>query len=250
MGDSLHTVRGFDTDLRNLTRMTAGMGGRAEKQVVEAVDALVACDGERGREVVLADALIDAAQREIESKAVATIATRQPMAVDLREVIGALRIANELERIGDLAKNIGKRVIALDGASVPRQPLRGIVQIADLAAMLLRNVLDSYAERDSEKAIEVWREDEKIDAFYGWLFRDLVAFTTEHPRAVTLGIHLLFCAKNLERIGDHAANIAQSVHYIVSGHPFSGESRKSGTGGRSGEKPPAAILTRRATFVS
>jgi phosphate transport system protein len=242
MGATQHTVRAFDADLRDLASMTAAMGGRAERQIVEAVDALVTRDGERGRDVVRADALIDAAQREIESKAIATIVTRQPMAVDLREVIGALRIANDLERIGDLAKNIGKRAIAINGASMPRRAIRGVAQMTDLAVRLLRDVLDSYAEHNSIKAIEVWRGDEKIDALYGWLFRDLLAFTTENPRAVTLGIHLLFCAKNIERIGDHAANIAQSVYYIVHGHAFEGARRKTEGGGLSSDAALAAAL--------
>ena len=242
MGATQHTVRAFDADLRDLASMTAAMGGRAEQQIVQAVDALVARDGERGRDVVRADALIDAAQREIESKAMATIVTRQPMAVDLREVIGALRIANDLERIGDLAKNIGKRAIALNGASMPRRAIRGVVQLTDLAVGLLRDALDSYAERDDKKTIGVWRGDEKIDALYGWLFRDLLACTTENPRAVTLGIHLLFCAKNIERIGDHAANIAQSVYYIVNGHAFEGERRTAGAGSLSSEATLAPAL--------
>jgi phosphate transport system protein len=250
MGATQHTVRAFDADLRDLTRMTAETGSRAEQQVIDAVDALITRDCIRGREVVRADILIDAAQREIESKAVATIATRQPMAVDLREVIGALRIANDLERIGDLAKNIGKRAVALNGASMPRQAVRGVVQMTGLAIRLLRDALDSYAERNGKKAVDAWRGDAKIDVMYDGLFRYLLTFTTEHPHAVTLGIHLLFCAKNIERIGDHAASIAESVYYIVNGHAFDREHRKEKTGRESDVPPLPTALPIRSIAAS
>ena len=222
-----HTIKAFDADLQELTRMIAEMGGLAERQIVESVDALIKRDRARGERVIDADADLEARQREIERKAVATIATRQPMAVDLREIIGVLRIANDLERIGDLAKNTGKRVVALNGENMPRRVLRGVTHVADLAVGMLRDVLDSYVERDSKKALEVWNRDEEINSLYTSLFRELLTYMMEDPGTVAFGIHLLFCAKNIERIGDHATNIAESVYYIVEGHSLTDERRKA-----------------------
>src|SRR4029078_1754384 len=165
-----HTTRAFDADLLDLTRMITEMGGYAERQLTEAVDALSKCDVAHGERVVLADARLDAQQRDVEQKAIETIATRQPMAVDLREIVGILRIANALERIGGpakniahsererigaLSKNIGKRVDALNGENMPRKALRGVAHMTDLALHLLRDALDSFAEKDGKKAIEV-----------------------------------------------------------------------------------------------
>jgi phosphate transport system protein len=227
MATTDHTIKAFDADLQELTRMIAEMGGYAERQFIEAVDALVKRDRERGQRVASADAVLDAQQREIELKAIATIAMRQPMAVDLREIVGVLRIAGDLERIGDLAKNIGKRVVALTGENMPRRALRGVVHMTGLASGLLRDVLDSYAERDSKKAIDVRNRDEEIDSMYTSLFRELLTYMMEDPGTVAFGIHLLFCAKNIERMGDHATNIAESVYYIVEGHTFANERPKA-----------------------
>jgi phosphate transport system protein len=222
-----HTVKAFDADLQELNRLIAEMGGYAERQIVQAVDSLTKRDRERGKKVVLGDEDLDLQQRVIEQKAIATIATRQPMAVDLREIVGILRIANELERIGDLAKNIGKRVVALNGEEMPQQALRGVVHMANLAEHLLKDVLDSYAERDSEKAKQVWNRDEEIDSMYTSLFRELLIHMMEDPGVVAAGIHLLFCAKNIERVGDHATNIAESIHYIVEGRALGADRPKA-----------------------
>jgi phosphate transport system protein len=222
-----HTLKAFDADLQELTRMVAEMGGLAERQIIEAVEALKTGDRDRGQRVAGADAELDIRQREIEHKAIATIATRQPMAVDLREIVGVLRIANDLERIGDLAKNTAKRVIALNGEHMPRRVLRGVLHMTDLALGLLRDVLDSYAERDSRKAVEVWRRDEEIDSMYTSLFRELLTYMMEDPGTLAFGVHLLFCAKNIERIGDHATNIAESVYFIIEGLSFSDERPKA-----------------------
>jgi phosphate transport system protein len=212
-----HTARAFDTDLRELTRMTAEMGGAAERQLLEAVEALLTRNRERGSDVVDADARLDMQQHEIEQKAITTIAVRQPMAVDLRDIVGILRIANNLERIGDLAKNIGKRVVVLNGEPMPPRALRGVRHMTELALNQLRDVLDTFAERDGRKAIAVWKRDEEIDSMYTSLFRELLTYMMEDPGTITFGIHLLFCAKNIERIGDHAINIAEAVYYMVEG---------------------------------
>jgi phosphate transport system protein len=164
-------------------------------------------------------------QREIEERAILTIARRQPMAVDLRE-IGALRVSNDLERIGDLAKNIAKRVIALGSPTYPGRVIRGVEHMAELVLAQLKSVLDAYARRDTNAALAVWRADEEVDAVNNSLFRELLTYMMEDPRNITFCTHLLFCAKNIERMGDHATNIAETVYYIAEGRPLSGERPK------------------------
>jgi phosphate transport system protein len=224
-----HTTKAFDVDLQDLNRMVAEMGGYAEKQFAEAIDALTRRDGKFGEKVVQADAQLDAQQRDIELKAIATIATRQPMAVDLRDIIGILRIANELERIGDLAKNIAKRVAAMNGEAIPRRAFGGVTHITSLALHQLTDVLDSFVARDSKLAMTVWQRDEEIDSMYTSLFRELLTYMMEDPGTIAFGIHLLFCAKNIERMGDHMTNIAEAVYYMVEGHSFMSERPKADT---------------------
>ena len=222
-----HTAKAFDTDLQELARMVAEMGGLAEKQVADAVDALAKRDTALAQSITAADTTIDALQRDIEEKAVLTIARRQPMAVDLREVVSALRLANDLERIGDLAKNIAKRVIALNAEFPPPNLIRGVEHMADLVLSQLKSVLDAYAQHDVTKAMAVWRGDEEIDAMTTSVFRELLTSMMEDPRNITFCIHLLFCAKNIERMGDHATNIAETVHYLIEGRTIS-EKRPKG----------------------
>ena len=224
-----HTHKAFDTDLQDLARMVAEMGGLAEKQVADSVDALSKRDTALAQRVAVADANIDNLQREIEEKAVNTIARRQPMAVDLREVVGALRLANDLERIGDLAKNIAKRVIALNGEFPPPKLIRGVEHMASLVLGQLKHVLDAYASRDLASALAVWKGDEEIDAMCTSLFRELLTYMMEDPRNITFCIHLMFCAKNIERMGDHATNIAETVHYMVEGRPIADQRPKGDT---------------------
>jgi phosphate transport system protein len=223
----LHTAKAFDTDLQDLERMVAEMGGLAEKQIADSVDALAKRDSALAQRVTADDANIDKLQHEIEEKAVATIARRQPMAVDLREIVGTLRLAGDLERIGDLAKNIAKRVIALNGEYPPAKLIRGVEHMTDLVLEQLKLVLDAYARRDVSKAMAVWHGDEGIDAFYTSVFRELLTYMMEDPRNISSCIHLLFCAKNIERMGDHATNIAESVHYVIEGRPIA-ETRPKG----------------------
>jgi phosphate transport system protein len=223
---SEHTIKAFDNDLQELARKVAEMGGLAEKQVADAVAALAKRDSALAQRVVMLDSTIDSLQREIEERAILTIVRRQPMAVDLRELVGALRVASDLERIGDLAKNIAKRVVALDGEFRPTTVIRGVEHMTDLVLGQLKQVLDSYARRDAEMAIAVWRGDEEIDAVNNSLFRELLTYMMEDPRNITFCTHLLFCAKNIERMGDHATNIAETVHYIVEGRPLPEERPK------------------------
>ena len=224
-----HTIRAFDSDLQDLSRMVAEMGGLAEKQVAESVNALARRDTTLAQRVTSADAEIDDLQGEIEEKAVLTIARRQPMAVDLRDIVGALRLANDLERIGDLAKNIAKRVIALNGEFPPPKLIRGVEHMTDLVLEQLKLVLDAYARRDLDKAMEVWRGDQEIDAVCTSVFRELLTYMMEDPRNITFCIHLMFCAKNIERMGDHATNIAETVHYIIEGRPPADQRPKGDT---------------------
>jgi phosphate transport system protein len=226
-----HTVKAFDHELQELSRMIAEMGGMAEKQVADAVDALVRRDSTLAQRVAAADASIDALQRELEEKAVLTIARRQPMAADLREVVGTLRIAGDLERIGDLAKNIAKRVLALGGEFPPPKLIRGVEHMTDLLLAQLKQVLNAYARRSDDEALAVWRADEEIDAVCTSVFRELLTYMMEDPRNISFCIHLLFCAKNIERMGDHATNIAETVHYIVQGRPLTDQRPKGDTTG-------------------
>jgi phosphate transport system protein len=224
-----HTVKAFDVDLQELTRKATEMGGVAEKQVADAIDALVKRDSGLAQRVLSADLMTDSLQREIEETAILTITRRQPMAVDLREIVTAMRVANDLERVGDLAKNIAKRVVALNDDFPPQKLIRGVEHFAGLVLAQLKAVLDSYVMRDTAKALAVWTGDDKIDAMYTSLFRELLTYMMEDPRNITFCTHLLFCAKNIERIGDHATNIAETVCYMVEGRPLAGERPKGDT---------------------
>jgi phosphate transport system protein len=224
-----HTAKAFDTDLLELTRKVAEMGGLAEKEIADAVDALARRDREFATRVIGLDKSIDALQSEIEEKAILTIARRQPMAVDLREIVGALRIANDLERIGDLAKNIAKRVLDLTGEFPSQKVIRGVEHMSSLVLTQLKQVLDAYVSRNLSNAIAVWRGDEEIDALCTSLFRELLTYMMEDPRNISFCIHLLFCAKNIERMGDHATNIAETVHYIIEGKPIAEQRPKGDT---------------------
>jgi phosphate transport system protein len=235
MNVSDHTAKAFDVDLVKLTQLVAHMGGMAQKQISDAIDALARRDIDLARRVIAADVSIDDMQRQIEEKAVATIALRQPMAVDLRALVAMMRIANDLERIGDLAKNVSKRVIAIRGDNSQRTLLRGLKHMAALVVAQVSAVLDSFVDRDPEKALKVWEGDKDIDAMYVSLFRELLTYTMEDPGTISLCIHLLFCAKNIERIGDHATNIAEAVHYLVEGHQIAGERPKGDTSIDAGE---------------
>ncbi len=236
MNVSEHTARVFDTDLIKLTQMVAQMGGFAQKQVTDSIDALTRRDVSLARQVIAADATVDNLQRLIEEKAIATIALRQPMAIDLRALVAMLRIANDLERVGDLAKNIGKRVIAVSGDNTQRKLVRGLKHMATtLVVSQLAAVLDSFVDRNPGKALLVWQADKEVDALYVSLFRELLTYTMEDPGTISMCIHHLFCAKNIERIGDHATNIAEAVHYMVEGQAIAGERPKGDNSSYVGE---------------
>jgi phosphate transport system protein len=223
---STHTLKAFDVDLEELSRMVAEMGGLAEKEIADSITALARRDLDLAQRVIALDPSVDALQRAIEEKAILTIARRQPMAVDLREIVGSLRVSNDLERIGDHAKNIAKRVLALDAEIAFSQVIRGVEEMTKLVLAQVKQVLDAYANRDLAKALEVWRRDEEVDAVNNSLFRELLTYMMEDPRNITSCTHLLFCTQNIERMGDHATNIAETVYYIVEGQPLAEERPK------------------------
>ncbi len=213
-----HIVRSYDADLEGIRRSLAEMGGMAERMLGDATVALVRRDTALAQKIITADQRLDNLQREVEEKAVLTIARRQPLAQDLRELISAIRLASDIERVGDLAKNIAKRAVAIAGQfQPPHRAVVGLEHISRLVQAQLKDVLDAYAAANEQKALEVWRRDDEIDALYTSLFRELLTYMMEDPRNITFCTHLLFCAKNIERIGDHTTNIAETIHYLVTG---------------------------------
>jgi phosphate transport system protein len=225
-----HTVRSYDRELEMLGRRIAEMGGIAEKMLSDAMDALANLDPELARKVVAADVRLDVLQREIEDDAILTIAKRQPMAVDLRECVAAFRIAGDLERVGDLAKSIAKRAVKIAAEARLPRAIVGIKSMHEFAALQLKDVLDAYAQRDVERARAVWARDVELDALEDSVFRDLLTFMMEDPRNITFCTHLLFCSKNIERIGDHTTNIAETTIYLVTGEAPLSERPKGSTG--------------------
>ncbi len=223
-----HTVKSYDDELETLGRQIAEMGGLAEKMLADAMDALAGLDVDLAKSVVAADPRMDALQRTIEENAIRTIARRQPLAVDLREIIGAIRISGDLERVGDLAKNIAKRAAKVAGEERLPRAIIGLKSMHELAAIQLNDVLDAYAQRDVARAKAVWERDVELDALEDSVFRDLLTFMMEDARNITFCTHLLFCSKNLERVGDHTTNIAETVAYIATGEPLPSDRPRGG----------------------
>ncbi len=234
---SEHIVKSFDDELKQLSDIVIQMGGLAEAQLQSAVEALTRRDAELGGRVVRADGKIDELEQRIDQLVVKTLALRQPMAQDLRHVVASLKIASDLERIGDYAANVGKRAIALSQMA-PMKPLSGIPRMARLAQGIIKDVLDAYIELDAAKAIEVWNRDEEVDEMYTSLFRELLTYMMEDPRNITGCTHLLFIAKNIERIGDHATNIAETVHFLVVGKDIAAARPKGDTSSFAVIAPP------------
>ncbi|WP_054308674.1 phosphate signaling complex protein PhoU [Mesorhizobium sp. 1M-11] len=223
---SVHIVSAYDEELKFLAKRIAAMGGHAERMVEQAVAALVSADQDLAQKVIRDDIVLDEGQREIDDKAILIIARRQPMATDLREIVGAIRISADLERVGDLGKNVAKRVMSVTDGREATSLYRGLEALANLALIQLKDVLDVYASRSVEKIGIVRDRDEQIDAMYTSLFRELLTYMMEDPRNITSCTHLLFCAKNIERIGDHATNIAETIYYIVTGDQLPAERPK------------------------
>jgi len=215
MATTGHTIKAFDEELDTLRATISEMGGLAEQAIRDAMQALVNRDAAAAEEIVKRDKKIDALEAEIERRAVQIIALRAPMADDLREVVAALKIAGVVERIGDYAKNIAKRVASVEDSKI--RPLSLLPEMARIAGEMVHNVLDAFAARDAKKAVQVTERDQAVDDFYNSIFRALLTHMMENPHNITPATHLLFVAKNLERIGDHATNVAEMVYFAATG---------------------------------
>jgi len=211
-----HIVKSFDEDLRKLDNIIAEMGGLAEIQLADAIDAMLKRDAEKAELVIEHDNRLDELESQLDERATELLALRQPMAEDLRAVICALKTSAVLERIGDYAKNIAKRTIALS-QTAPIGPARTVARMGQLVQGMIKNVLDAYVSRDADKAEDVRHRDEEVDALHTSLFREVLTYMMEDPRFITSGTHLLFVAKNIERIGDHTTSIARNVYVLVNG---------------------------------
>jgi len=211
-----HLVKSYDTELNRLRAMMADMGGMVENQVSLATQAIIHRDNDAATKVVEEDPRVDALEREVEQNVVRMLALRQPMAADLRFIVASLKMTGDLERIGDYATNVAKRSIVLSQFPMPI-PFAGLAHMCQLVQAQLKNIIDAMGTDDTDKAIEVWRSDATVDDVYNGIFRELITYMMEDPRNITPCTHLLFIAKNLERIGDHTTNIAETVYYAVRG---------------------------------
>ena len=224
--DNDHIVRAYTQEITALRDKITQMGGLVEAQVAAAASAVVHQDSAAASQAVEQDPAVDALEREVESQVIRMLALRQPMAQDLRQIVAALKITGGLERIGDYAANVAKRAIVLQQFSLPFS-LSGVAHMTRLVQENLKVIVDAFGENDEKKAMQVWRSDQAVDDIYNALFRELVTYMMEDPRNITPCTHLLFIAKNLERIGDHATNIAETVYYAVTGETLP-ESRPKG----------------------
>lgn len=221
-----HLVRSFDEDLRRLRDLIIQMGGIVENQMALAADAILEGHAEAASRTLELDPRVDALEREVEQFVVRLLALRQPMADDLRHIVAALKITDDLERIGDYAANIAKRSLVLNEFAL-RLSLPGMRHMIELVQVNLKRVIDAAGAGDAEQALDVWRSDERIDEMYNAIFRELITYMMEDPRSITPCTHLLFIAKNLERVGDHATNVAETVYYAVTGQALT-ENRPKG----------------------
>ncbi len=223
---SEHIIKSYDEELQRLDNAITQMGGFAESQLAAAIDAVMKRDSDLASEVIEGDVQVDQLEREIEGLVLRLLALRQPMARDLRQIIAALKIASDLERIGDYAANVAKRSMALNQTPAVK-PVYSIPRMGRLGQAMIKDMLDAYVERDADKALAVWLRDEELDEMYTSLFRELLTYMIEDPRNITACTHLLFIAKNLERIGDHTTNIAETLYFLVHGTPLA-QSRPKG----------------------
>lgn len=223
-----HLVKSYDQELKRLGSLITEMGGIVESQVANAATAMIQRDTELATRVVETDPKVDALEHEVEQFVIRLLALRQPVASDLRNIVAALKITGDLERMGDYAANVAKRSVVLSQFQLPLS-LSGLGHMAQLVQTNLKLIIDAVSEHDADKAIQVWRSDQVIDDLYNTVFRELVTYMMEDPRNITPCTHLLFIAKNLERIGDHATNIAETVYYAVIGEPLTGARPKGDT---------------------
>ena len=221
-----HTVTSYDEELNQMTGTILRMGGMVEAQLADAITALIKRDPELAARVIAEDKPIDRLEYEVDHQVMRLLALRQPMAVDLRLITASLKISSDLERIGDYAANVAKRASALSQVE-PMRPVAVIPRMSLIVQGMIKDVLDAYMGRDVDKALVVWRRDEEVDEIYNSLFRELLTYMMEDPRHITPCTHLLFIAKNIERMGDHATNIAETIAFLVSGKPLD-EARPKG----------------------
>ncbi|WP_127144338.1 phosphate signaling complex protein PhoU [Pelagibacterium montanilacus] len=212
-----HIVSSYEDELTELARSISEMGGLVEKAIANAAEALVRMDHDLAATTIAADKKVDAMQRQVDEMAVSIIARRQPMAGDLRLVIASIHVANDLERIGDMAKSTARRVTRIEGMVPSSQFNNGMRHMSQLAQRQLKLALDGFASKDKDMAVDVIERDTDIDALYVSLFRELLTYMMEDPRNITMCTHLLFCGKNFERVGDHATNIAEQAYFLATG---------------------------------
>ncbi len=221
-----HIVKSYQQDLKRLQDLVTEMGGMVESQVALACNAILQRDRSAATRAMESDIKVDAREHEIEQFVIRLLALRQPVAGDLRHIVASLKATGDLERIGDYAANVAKRSLVLEQFNM-RYAATGLAHMASLVQENLKRIIDAISADDAEKAMQVWRSDEAIDEIYNALFRELITYMMEDPRNITPCTHLLFIAKNLERIGDHATNIAETVYYAVTGIPLT-EARPKG----------------------
>jgi phosphate transport system protein len=236
---SEHIARAYDEELRKLNNTVAEMGGLAESQLGAAIEAVTTRDTDLAARVVEEDTNVDQLERELDNLAIRLLALRQPVARDLREIFAALKIGSDLERIADYASNVAKRSIAL-AQTPPVQPAYALPRMANFAQLQIKDVFDAYVERDADKAYAVWERDAELDEMYSSLFRELLTYMMEDPRSIGSCTHLLFMAKNIERIGDHATNIAENLYYLVNGTPLNQLRPKGDVSSLEVVTPPSA----------
>jgi phosphate transport system protein len=214
-----HIIKSYDEELQRLDNTIAEMGGMAESQLTAAIDAVIKRDSDLAASVIEADARVDELEQEVEALVVRLLALRQPMARDLRQIVAALKTSTDLERMCDYAANFAKRSIILN-QSAPVKPVYALPRMGALCQTMVKDMLDAYVERDADKALAVWMRDEELDEMYTSLFRELLTYMIEDARNITPCTHLLFMAKNIERIGDHTTNIAETLYFFVHGKPL------------------------------
>ena len=231
-----HIVKSYDEELRLLNDTIVEMGGLTEAQISAAIDALVRRDPVAAEQVIHDDDKVDDLNYEVDIQAMRLLALRQPMALDLRNVVAALKISSDLERIADYASNVARRSIALS-ETAPVRPVSIVPRMSRLAQHMIKDILDAYIERDVNKAIAVWRADEEVDEMYVSLFRELLTYMMEDPRNITPCTHVLFIAKNIERIGDHVTNIAETIYFLVHGQRMRENRQRTGSTDRIVQLP-------------
>lgn len=227
MTEAPHTVKSYEEELKGLNSNIIKMGGFCEESLGKAIQAITTRNSDNAEEVIKEDEKIDKFETLIEQQVVNLIALRQPMAIDLRETVTALKISSDLERIGDLAKNISKRTLLLN-ENLPKNLVEALIRVSSNVQKQLKSILDAYLERSSAMAINVWESDEQIDDLTNLCMQEVIKYLKENENNLSDGTHLLFVTKNIERIGDHTTNIAEQVYYLVRGEYLEGD-RPKGT---------------------